>query len=122
MPNFEQIIEDLSALSIQESITLVATLENRWGVESAYVKPMELPTLEHVEVQKASFDVVVVEVPPGRRIKVIKTLRVITGKGLRESKNLLDALPFTLASDLSETDAETLKNRLVEAGAIVELR
>lgn len=128
--NFAKIIEDLESLTSAEKLTLVETLEERWGVESCYVAPGDGQADQQVEpvVEKTEFTVVLLGVgnlPSGvaaSKVDVIKEVRKLTGLGLKESKEFVEACPNVVKADISKEEADSLVAQLVAAGAKVEVK
>ena len=120
----EQLIADIKAMSVLELSELVKALEEEFGVSAAAtaVAVAGPATAAAAEVEeKTEFDVVLKEVGP-EKIKVIKTVRELTGLGLKEAKELVDNAPKTIKEAVAKADAEEMKKKLEEAGAKVELK
>jgi len=120
----EQVVEYLSGLNIIELSKLVKELEEKWGVSAA--APMmamsagpaaAAPVVE----EKTEFSVILVAAG-AEKIKVIKVVRELTSLGLKEAKDLVDGAPKPVKEGVSKADAETMKKKLEEAGAKVELK
>ena len=113
-------------MSVLELSELVKILEEKFGVSAA--APMMMAAgapaageaAEAVE-EKSEFDVELVA-PGDSKINVIKAVREITGKGLKESKDLVDAAPKVIKEKVAKAEAEELKKKLEEAGATVNLK
>ena len=122
----DQVIEYLSNLSVMDIAKLTKALEEKWGVKAAPVAvaapaggaaaPVEAPKEE-----KTEFDVVLAAAG-ANKIQVIKAIREITGLGLKEAKDLVEAAPKTVKEAIAKADAEEMKKKLTEAGATVELK
>ena len=110
MANLQQIVEDLSSLTVLEAAELSKMLEEKWGVSAA--APAEV---------KDSFDVILAKAGD-KKINVIKEVRAITGLGLKEAKDLVEGAPKPVKEGVTKDEAETLKKKLEEAGAAVELK
>lgn len=126
MSNLE-IIETLEKLSVVELNNLVKELEERWGVQAVSFAPAAASGVlgggqaaEAVE-EKTSFDLVLTEVGDAK-LAVIKVVREITGIGIKEAKELVDAIPKAIKTGLAKADAEELKKKLEAAGAKAELK
>lgn len=121
--NKEQLIADIKAMTVLELADLVKALEEEFGVSAtaavAVAGPAAGPAAEVEE--KTEFDCILKDVGP-EKIKVIKTVRELTGLGLKEAKEIVDGAPSTVKEGLSKADAEDLKKKLEEAGAEVELK
>ena len=108
-------IEEIKGLTVLELSELVHALEEEFGVSAA---AMAAPAAE----EKTEFDVVLVGFDAAQKIKVIKSVREITGLGLAEAKAMVEGAPKTLKEAVSKDEAEELKKKLEEAGAKVELK
>ena len=122
----EAVVDYLSQMPVIELAGLIKTLEDKWGVKAAPVAvagvagPAAAPVAEK-EPEKTEFDVVLAAAG-GNKIQVIKAIREITGLGLKEAKDLVEAAPKTVKEQVSKADAEEMKKKLTEAGATVELK
>lgn len=130
MANLEQLVEDLSSLTVLEAAELAKLLEDKWGVSAAAAAPMAMPMPGmmpaaggEVEVaeEKTEFDVILTSAGD-KKINVIKEVRSITGLGLKEAKELVEGAPKPIKEGVSKDEAEQLKKKLEEAGAGVELK
>jgi len=125
MANLEQMVEDLSALTVLEAAELSKMLEEKWGVSAAApaavaaAAPAAAPA-EEVEEQ-TEFDVVLAAAGD-KKINVIKEVRAITGLGLKEAKDLVEGAPKPLKEAVSKDEAAKLKEKLEAAGATVEIK
>ena len=108
------LIEEVKSLTVLELSELVKALEEEFGVSAA------APAAAAAE-EKTEFDVILAEAG-AEKIKVIKVVREITGLGLKEAKALVDEAPKTIKEGASKDDAESIKTKLTEAGAEVELK
>ena len=118
-----QLIADIKAMSVLELSELVKALEEEFGVSAAATAvAVAGPAAEAAEVEeKTEFDVILKEVG-SEKIKVIKTVRELTGLGLKEAKEVVDNAPKAVKEGVSKDEAEELKKKLEEAGAKVELK
>jgi large subunit ribosomal protein L7/L12 len=126
MANLEQIVEDLSALTVMEAAELSKMLEEKWGVTAA-APAAAMPAAgaapaaaEEVE-EKTEFDVILVAAGE-KKINVIKEVRAITSLGLKEAKDLVESAPKPVKEAVKKEEAETIKKKLEEAGATVEVK
>lgn len=121
----EQAVEYLSNLPVIQIAELIKELENKWGVKAApaAVAVAAGPAAAPVEAkaEQTEFDVILAAAG-GNKIQVIKAIREITGLGLKEAKDLVEAAPKTVKEQVSKADAEEMKKKLTEAGATVELK
>jgi large subunit ribosomal protein L7/L12 len=124
MANLQQIVDDLSGLTVLEAAELAKLLEEKWGVSAAAPVAVAAagggaaaPAAE----EKTEFDVVLVSAGDNK-INVIKEVRAITALGLKEAKDLVDGAPKTVKEAASKAEAEDIKTKLEAAGAKVELK
>ena len=124
MSNLEKIVEDLSALTVLEAAELAKLLEEKWGVSAAApVAAAAGPAAAAAPVAEAQTEFTVMLMEAGaNKINVIKEVRAITGLGLKEAKDLVEAAPKEVKADLPKDEAEKLKKQLEGAGAKVELK
>lgn len=123
--DLEKIVEQLSALTVLEAAELSKLLEDKWGVTAAAAAPVAVVAAAgaaggDAAEEKDSFDIVL-ENGGGNKIAVIKEVRAITGLGLKEAKDLVDAGGKTLKEGVKKAEAEEIKKKLEEAGATVKL-
>jgi len=119
--NLEQLSETLSALTVLELADLSKKLEEKWGVSAASFASAAPAASAAVAEVKDKFEVVLTAAGDNK-INVIKEVRAITGLGLKEAKDLVEAAPKTVKSDVPSAEAEELKKKLEAAGAKVELK
>jgi len=110
MANLEKIVEDLSSLTVLEAAELAKLLEAKWGVSAA--APVE---------EQTEFTVILAAIGD-KKIEVIKEVRAVTGLGLKEAKDLVEAAPKPVKEGASKEEAEKIKAALEKAGAKVELK
>ena len=124
MANLEQLVEDLSALSVLQAAELSKMLEDKWGVSAAAPVAMAMGAaaapVEEVEEQ-TEFDVILAAAGE-KKINVIKEVRAITGLGLKEAKDLVEGAPKPVKEGVSKDEAQKLRTQLEGAGATVEVR
>jgi large subunit ribosomal protein L7/L12 len=125
MSKIEQLVEDLSGLTVLEAADLAKLLEEKWGVSAAAPVAMAAPAgggaTAAAPVEKTEFTVVLTEAGD-KKINVIKEIRAITGLGLKEAKDLVEAAPKEVKADVSKDEAAKIKKQLEDAGAKVELK
>ena len=121
--NLEKIVDDLSTLTVIEAAELSKLLEEKWGVSAAApAAVMQVAgDAAAVEEEKSEFDVVLVSFGE-KKINVIKEARAITGLGLKEAKDLVEAVPSAIKEGVNKDEAEELKKKLEDAGATVEVK
>ncbi|QLH37980.1 MAG: 50S ribosomal protein L7/L12 [Defluviicoccus sp.] len=127
MANLEQLVDELSALTVLEAAQLSKLLEEKWGVTAAApVAVAAAPAAggaaaaEPVE-EKTEFDVILTVIGE-KKINVIKEVRAITSLGLKEAKDLVEAAPKPIKEGVKKEEAEEIKKKLEEAGATVEIK
>lgn len=124
MANLEQIVDDLSNLTVLEAAELSKLLEEKWGVSAA--APVAVAAVAGgadagaVEEQ-TEFNVVLASFGD-KKINVIKEVRAITGLGLKEAKELVEGIPGEVKEGVAKEEAEEIKSKLEAAGATVELK
>ena len=114
-----EVIEWLSSQSVLEIAGLVKELETKWGVSAA--APVAAAAAAAPAEEKTEFNVVLVEAG-ANKIAAIKEVRAITGLGLKEAKDLVEAAPKSIKEGASKQEAEEIKKKLEAAGAKVELK
>ncbi len=123
MANLEKLVEELSTLTVLEAAQLSKLLEEKWGVSAAApaaVAAAGAAAAAPVEV-KDEFNVILAAAGD-KKINVIKAVREITGLGLKEAKDLVEAAPKAVKEGVPKADAEKLKAKLEAEGAKVELK
>ncbi|MBR6558844.1 MAG: 50S ribosomal protein L7/L12 [Clostridia bacterium] len=116
-----KILEDIKSLTILELADLVKAIEEEFGVSAAPVAVAAGAAPAAAEEEKTEFDVVLASAG-AKKLDVIKVVREITGLGLKDAKDFVEAAPKTLKEGVSKEDAEALKAKLTEAGATVEIK
>jgi large subunit ribosomal protein L7/L12 len=120
-----EVVEYLSNLPVIQIAELIKELETKWGVKAApaAVAVAAGPAAEAAAAppEQTEFDVILAATG-ANKIQVIKAIREITGLGLKEAKDLVEAAPKCVKEQVSKADAEEMKKKLVEAGATVELK
>jgi len=123
-PKFDKVAKDLEAWSILEIAQFGKYLQERWGVSAAPVAVAAAAgggEAAAVVEEKTEFSVILKEAGASK-INVIKTVREITGLGLKEAKDLVDGAPKAVKEGIGKDEAETIKKKLEDAGAGVELK
>ena len=126
MSKIEQLVEDLSGLTVLEAADLAKLLEEKWGVSAAApvavaAAPAAGGAAGGAPVDKTEFTVVLTDAGD-KKINVIKEVRAITGLGLKEAKDLVEGAPKEVKADVNKDEAAKLKKQLEDAGAKVELK
>ena len=127
MATTDELVEQLGKLSVLELVELKNKLEEEWDVTAA--APMAVAAAAPAgggdgggeAAEKSEFDVVL-EAAGDKKIQVIKAVRTITGLGLKEAKELVDAAPKAIKEGVATEEAEAMKAQLEEAGGTVELK
>ena len=122
MADLNKIIDDLSSLTVVEAAELSKQLEEKWGVTvaTAVAAPATASDAEQEE-EKNEFTIVLAAAGD-KKINVIKEVRAITGLGLKEAKDLVEAAPKEVKTAVPKKDAEEAKKKLEAAGAKIELK
>ena len=127
MANIEKIVDELSNLTVMEAAELSKALEEKWGVSAAAAVAVAAPGAAASDAggdaaaEKSEFDVILTAAGD-KKINVIKEVRGITGLGLKEAKDLVEAGGKAVKEGVTKDEAETIKKQLEEAGAEVELK
>ncbi len=121
-----KVLESLGKMTVLELVELKNSIEEEWGVTAAApVAVAAAPAAggdgAAAEEEKDSFDVVLTATGD-KKIQVIKVVRAVTGLGLKEAKDLVDAAPGAVKEGAAKEEAESIKAQLEEAGASVELK
>ena len=126
MADLKQIAETLVNLTVKEVNELATIMKDEYGIEPAAAAPVMVAGgagggAEEVAAEKTEFDVIL-KAGGANKLAVVKLVKELTGNGLKESKDLVDAAPSTLKEGVSKDEAEGLKKSLEEAGAEVEIK
>ncbi|MGA7364942.1 MAG: 50S ribosomal protein L7/L12 [Candidatus Sulfotelmatobacter sp.] len=128
MADLQQLEESIVGLSLLDAAQLVKKLEERLGVSAAAAAPMMVAgggagagAGAAPAEEKTEFTVVLKEVG-ANKINVIKAVREVTSLGLKEAKELVDGAPKNIKEGVSKDEAETIKKKFTEAGAVVEVK
>ena len=125
MADLSKIVDDLSSLTVLEAAELSKLLEEKWGVSAA--APVAVAAAGGagaaavVEEEKSEFDVILVEAG-ANKINVIKEVRAITGLGLKEAKDLVEAAPKAVKEGVNKAEAADIKKKLEDAGAKADVK
>ena len=125
MADLEKIADDLSSLTVLEAADLAKILEEKWGVSAA--APVAVATVAGGGETSASAEAktefsVSLTAVGDKKINVIKEVRAVTGLGLKEAKDLVEAAPSMVKEAIPEAEANEIKVKLEEAGASVEIK
>jgi large subunit ribosomal protein L7/L12 len=125
MADLDKLVDDLSKLTVIEAADLSKRLEEKWGVTAAAPMAMAMPAAggaaAEAAVEKTEFAVILAAAGE-KKINVIKEVRAITGLGLKEAKDLVEAAPKAVKEGINKDEAAKIKKQLEEAGATVEVK
>ncbi|MDR1466410.1 MAG: 50S ribosomal protein L7/L12 [Treponema sp.] len=123
--SIDEILETISSMTVLEVSELVKKMEEKFGVSAiapvAIATAGSAATAELVE-EKTEFNVILKAFETDKKIAVIKEVRVVTGLGLKEAKDLVEGAPKTLKEGISKEDAEKIRKSVTEAGGTVEIQ
>ena len=124
--NLDQLVEELSSLTVLEMSKLKEQLENKWGVKAAAAAPMMMAApaaaAEAPAAEATAFHVTLAEAAADKKIGIIKVLRELTGLGLKEAKDMVDGAPKVVKENAPKAEAEDMKKKLEAAGAKVTMK
>ncbi len=126
--NKDEILDAISKMTLLEVMELVSDMEKKFGVSAA--APVAVAAAAGAAgaaaaapaEEKTEFTVSLKEYPADKKVTVIKVIREITGLGLKEAKDLVEGAPSTVKEGVSKADSETMKKKLEDAGAKVEVK
>ncbi|HVG02818.1 MAG TPA: 50S ribosomal protein L7/L12 [Nitrospira sp.] len=122
----DELIKAIEGMSVLELADLVKGLETRFGVTAAAPVAMAAPAGGGAAAapaeEKTSFDVVLVSAPADKKIQVIKVVRELTSLGLKEAKDLVEGAPKPVKAGVTKEESDTMKKKLEESGAKVEIK
>jgi len=124
MADLTKIVDELSGLSVLEAAELSKMLEEKWGVSAAAPVAVAAAGVAGAAApaeEKTAFDVILASAG-AQKINVIKVVRELTGLGLKEAKDLVEGAPKPVKTGVAKEEAETMKKKLAEAGATVEVK
>lgn len=123
------IIQDLKSLTLLEAAELVKEIEQTFGVDASVSSPgmmvmdSNVSSSGPIEVEeKTEFDVYLENVPTAKKISILKVVRSLTGLGLKEAKDLVESAPKVVKESVSKEDADDIKKKLEDAGAMVMIK
>jgi large subunit ribosomal protein L7/L12 len=120
MAKIDELLETIDSLTVVELSELVKGIEEKYGVSAAAVAAPAAGGAAGAAEEKTEFNVVLKEAG-ANKIQVIKVVRDATGLGLKEAKDLVDGAPKTVKENVKKEEAEELKAKFTEVGAVVEL-
>lgn len=118
----EDILEAISNMSVMDIVELIKSMEDKFGVSAAAAVAVAAPAAAGAAVEeKTEFNVVLADAG-ANKINVIKVVRELTGLGLKEAKDLVEAAPKAVKEGIAKAQADEIKKKLEEAGAKVEIK
>ena len=125
--NQDQFVDYVKNMSVLELSQLVKRLESELGVSAAAAMPMAMPgggggAAAAPAEEKTEFNVSLVSFPADKKINIIKAVREVTSLGLKEAKDLVEAVPKVLKEGVPKEEAETIRKKFDEVGAKVEIK
>jgi large subunit ribosomal protein L7/L12 len=123
----DEILDAISKMTLMEVVELISDMEKKFGVTAAAPVAMAAApagggAAAAPAEEKTEFTVILKEYPADKKVTVIKVIREITGLGLKEAKDLVEAVPSTVKEAVSKADSESFKKKLEDAGAKVEIK
>jgi large subunit ribosomal protein L7/L12 len=122
MTDLSKIVDDLSKLTVLEAAELAKMLEEKWGVSAAAAVAVAAPAAAAAAVEEQTEFTVILKAAGDKKINVIKEVRAITGLGLKEAKDLVEAGGKTVKEGVTKDEAAKLKKQLEDQGAQVEVK
>src|SRR5882757_9871831 len=122
MADLQKIVDDLSSLTVLEAAELAKLLEEKWGVSAAAAVAVAAPAAAATAVEEKTEFTVMLAAFGDKKIEVIKEVRAVTGLGLKEAKDLVEAAPKAVKEGIPKDEAEKIKAVLEKAGAKVEIK
>ena len=123
----DDILDAISKMSVLEVVDLIADMEKKFNVTAA--APVAIAAVAGPAAaaaapaeEKTEFTVILKEYPADKKVSVIKVVRELTGLGLKEAKDLVEAVPGTVKDGVNKADSDSMKKKLEEAGAKVEIK
>lgn len=118
----EDILQAISDMSVMDVVELIKAMEEKFGVSAAAAVAVAAPAAAAAAVEEQTEFNVVLTAFGEKKVGVIKVVRELTGLGLKEAKDLVEATPAIIKESISKADAEELKKKLEEAGGTVEIK
>jgi large subunit ribosomal protein L7/L12 len=122
----DEILNAISSMSLMDVVALIADMEKKFGVTAAApvaaVAAAGAGPAAAAAEEQTEFSVTLKEYPADKKVTVIKVIREITGLGLKEAKDLVEGAPALVKEGVSKADVETIKKKLEDAGAKVEVK
>src|SRR5450755_3655848 len=123
----DEILDAISKMTVMEVVELISDMEKKFGVTAAAAVVAVAPGAAGAAAaaaveEQTEFAVTLKEYPADKKVTVIKVIREITGLGLKEAKDLVEGVPSTVKEAISKGDVETIKKKLEDVGAKVEVK
>jgi large subunit ribosomal protein L7/L12 len=118
----DDILDTIASMTVMEVVDLIAAMEEKFGVTAAAAVAVAAPAGEVAVVEEQTEFNVVMTSFGANKVNVIKTIRAITGLGLKEAKDLVEGVPANVKEGVSKDEAATIKKQLEEAGAAVDIK
>jgi large subunit ribosomal protein L7/L12 len=124
----DEILETISNMTVMQVVELISDMEKKFGVTAAAPVAMVAgggagaAAAAAPAEEKTEFTVILKEYPADKKVGVIKVIRELTGLGLKEAKDLVEGVPGTVKEGVNKADSDTMKKKLEEAGAKVEIK
>ena len=123
----DEILDAISKMTLMDLVELISDMEKKFGVTAAApvaaaAAPGAAAAAAAPVEEKTEFTVVLKEYPADKKVSVIKVIRELTGLGLKEAKDLVEGAPSTVKEGVSKADSETMKKKLEDVGAKVEIK
>lgn len=122
MTDLAKIVDDLSGLTVLQAADLATMLEDKWGVSAAAAVAAAAPASAAPAAEEQTEFTVILKATGDKKINVIKEVRVITGLGLKEAKDLVEAGGKAVKEGVSKDEADKVKKQLEDQGASVEIK
>ena len=124
MADIEKLIEEIGKLTVLEIVDLVKAMEDKFGVSAAapVAVAAAAPAAAEAAEEQTEFNVILAKFDAGSKIAIIKEVRVITGLGLKEAKDMVEKAPSAIKEGVTKEDADKLKKQLEAAGATIEVK
>jgi large subunit ribosomal protein L7/L12 len=123
--NINKLVETLSKLSVLEMAELKKALEEKWDVKAQAAAPVAqaaAPAAAEAAPESTEFNITLEAPPADKKIAIIKVVRVITGLGLKEAKDIVEGAPKVIKESASKNEADEIKKKIEEAGGKVTLK
>jgi large subunit ribosomal protein L7/L12 len=123
----DEILDSISKMTVLEVVELISDMEKKFGVTAAApvaaaAAPGAAAAAAAPAEEKTEFTVILKEYPADKKVSVIKVVRELTGLGLKEAKDLVEGVPQNVKEAVNKADSETMKKKLEDVGAKVEIK